>query len=100
MIIRVGGYGTAIELRFLDGNKIVPLQTATLKQIVLRKPDGTTKLTKTAVFTTDGSDGKIEYVTVAGDIDVAGMWEAEGYVETPEGGYPSSAFEFEAEDRL
>jgi len=99
MIIKVGGYGTVIELRFLEGNKVVPLQTATLKQIVLLSPDGT-KSTKTAVFTTDGSDGKIEYKIIAGDINLEGMWHAEGYVETPEGGYPSSSFKFEAENRL
>jgi len=100
MIIKTLDWGTVIELRFLEGNSIVPLETATLKQIVFLKPDGVTKITKTAIFTTDGSDGKIQYTTIANDIDVGGTWKAEGYVETPLGGWATSSFEFEVDDRL
>lgn len=61
-----------------DGSA-VDVSGASTKQIKLRKPSGTV-LTKTASFTTDGSDGKIEYQTANTDLDVAGVWGIQAYV--------------------
>ena len=38
------------------------------------KPGGTT-IERTAVFVTTGLDGKLKYVTVAADLDIAGLWK-------------------------
>lgn len=77
--LRVGDIGTVIELTVKDGGSAVNISAATTKQIKFRKPNGTT-VTKTAVFTTDGTDGKIKYTTVADDLDTAGIWRAEAYL--------------------
>ena len=45
----------------------------------MRKPSGTIS-TKTATFVSDGTDGKIHYTTVAGDLDETGMWKIQARV--------------------
>ena len=73
--------GLVLELTIKDENDaIVNISAATVKQIKLRTPTNVYS-TKTASFTTDGTDGKIRYTTVAGDLSVAGEWEIRGYIE-------------------
>lgn len=55
-------------------DEIENVSTATTKEIIFRKPDGNT-LTKTALFTTDGTDGYIKYTTIDEDLDTLGIWE-------------------------
>jgi hypothetical protein len=79
--IRVGDIGTNIELTVKDEtNTVVDISTATTKQLIFRKPNGTL-LTKNATFTTDGTDGKIYITTVAGDLDQVGVWYTQAYIE-------------------
>ncbi len=74
-----------IAVNLVDQNgKPVPLSGATTMEIILRDPSGKS-LPKSAEFSGDGSDGQIEYTTVAGDIDVEGYWEIRGHVITPLG---------------
>ena len=66
--------GTRFEITLKDeGNspEIVDVSTASVTEIIFKKPDGNT-VTKTAGFTTDGTDGKIEYTTLANDLDTVG----------------------------
>lgn len=86
--IHVGDIGTVLRVTVQDDDEVVDLSTATIKIIYLEKPAGT-KLTKTAVFTTDGSDGKIQYVTIAGDLDAAGWWKIQAHVTLPAGSWYS-----------
>lgn len=92
--IHVGDVGTVFTVTIMDGAAIVNISTATVKQILYKKPDGTV-LTKTADFSTNGSDGKIKYVTVVGDLDAAGTWSIQGYVEMPAGKWHSDISQFE-----
>jgi hypothetical protein len=64
----------------------IDISTSTSKIIVFTKPDGSI-LEKTALFVTDGTDGKISYSTVDGDIDQAGMWKIQAEVEFGSGSY-------------
>lgn len=77
--VHVGDIGTVFRLTIYDDTTLANLSGATTKQILFSKPSGML-LTKTAVFTTDGTDGKIQYVTVAGDLDEAGQWTIQGYL--------------------
>ena len=55
--IRVGDIGTKFQVTVKDGASVVDISSATsTKQIILKKPDGTT-LTKSATFSSDGTDG-------------------------------------------
>ena len=81
--VRVGDVGTVIRLVVQDQDEaILDVSSASTKQIIFRKPSGAT-LTKVASFSTDGTDGRIQYATIAGDIDESGIWQMQGYVVTP-----------------
>ena len=86
--------GTKLDLLIddEDGN-VLNISAATTKQIILTKADGV-EVTKTAVFVTDGTDGLLRYVTIAGDIDVIGVWKKRAYVVTPSWTRHSSVAEF------
>lgn len=91
--------GTRFELTFKDDGVVVDVSSATVKQVIFEKPDGTI-LTKNADFVNDGVDGKIEYVTVTDDIDAAGTWKLQGKVALTAGAYKSSVHEFRVYENL
>ena len=73
--LRVGDEGVLIRLTVLQDGAAKNVSTASLKEIDLRKPNGTT-VTYDATFTTDGTDGQLECVTEAGDLDQVGTYRA------------------------
>lgn len=73
--------GTILELTIKDqDNAIVNISGATILKIKLRKPSGSL-LDKTAVLSTNGTDGKLRYTTIAGDLDQSGEWRMQAYIE-------------------
>ena len=82
--IHVGDEKTVLRALITDDvtGLFVDISSATTKTIKLQKTDGTV-VEKTAVFTTDGTDGYIQYITVTGDIDQAGGWKIQGFVDGP-----------------
>lgn len=77
--------GTIFIITIVDDNgDAVDISGATTKNIKFLKPDETA-VTKTADFTTDGSDGKIQYETVDQDLIPAGLWHIQGYVDIGSG---------------
>lgn len=75
------------------------ISTASSKNIIVKKPDGTTS-TFTATFLTDGSDGKVYYDTVAGDLDQSGLYKIQGAIIINSGTYKSSIQVFRVECNL
>lgn len=55
------------------------ISSASTVELILKSPSGVSK-TKTASFTTDGTDGKIQYITVDGDLDEIGTWRIQSKV--------------------
>ena len=102
-IIHNGDVGTTFLLTITeaDGTTAVDVGTATKLQMIFLQPDGVS-MTKTAELNTTGTDGKIKYVAVAGDIDVVGTWQVQGYVEFGGGTskYYSATAEFIVYDNL
>ena len=93
--VHLNDIGTIFEATIKDQDKVaINISTATTKELVFKKANGA-KLTKTAVFTTDGTNGKIQYVGVAGDVDALGVWELQGHVVTPAGNFLSDIVTFE-----
>jgi len=77
-----GDVGTIFRLTIKDtAGTAIDVSTATVKYIYFQDPSGN-KSQETAAFYTDGTDGKIQYTTTAGDIDLVGTWMVQGYVET------------------
>jgi hypothetical protein len=72
----------------------IDISAATSKVITFLKPSGE-YVAKTATFTSDGTDGKIQYATVSGDIDEVGLWKIQAIVELGSGSlYHSSVKSF------
>lgn len=80
---RVGVIGAILEVQFVDSaGDADDVSTATVRKIRIKLKGGRTAKEFTASFTTDGTDGKIRYVTIATtDIPLAGTWEIQGYLE-------------------
>lgn len=92
--IHVGDVGTQFRLTMKDENgAAVDVSAATTKQILFRKPDGTT-LTKAASFGTTGADGVLTYTTVANDLAQDGGWEVQAYAVLPTGSWHSDRTAF------
>lgn len=68
-----GDVGTQMVYGVQEDAVTLAIQAATDLILYFRKPSGEL-LTKTAQFLTDGSDGKIYYTTIAGDLDEHGVW--------------------------
>lgn len=97
--MHINDIGTVIEMTIYDDGEGVDLSTATLKQFIFKKPDGTT-VTKTAAFSTNGADGKLRYVTVPNDLNVDGSWSLQVYVEMPTGKWRSDVGVFSVLENL
>lgn len=99
--VHVGDVGTIFEATVRDqDDALVDVRTATTLQMLFKKPDGSL-LTKAATVVNVGVlDGKIKYVSIAGDIDQAGEWFSEGRVVTPVGDWGSDVGAFTVDERL
>jgi len=97
--IHLGDIGTAFVVTIQDGSSTIDISGATTKEIMLTAPDGG-KLTKTATLTTDGTDGKMQYATVAGDLDEAGWWRLQGRVVLATGTWSTDVTRFEVHQNL
>jgi hypothetical protein len=76
-----GDVGFVIErLVTTDGSTPRDLSLVTVKEFHAKPPVGPAK-TWTAAFTTDGKDGLLRYATVEGDLDEAGDWQIQVYIE-------------------
>jgi len=91
--IHIGDIGTSIQATIQDGAQIVDLSSATTQKYIVKKPDETC-VEWTTSFVTDGTDGKIEYVTQTEDLDQAGEHEVQFYVEMPGGQWTSEIGSF------
>jgi hypothetical protein len=80
--LRVGDIGASIRVTIRDqDNVVVSLATTTTRQLFLRKPSGAV-LTKTAALVSGGTTGIMEYVSIAGDLDVPGDWQLQARIVT------------------
>ena len=86
-IFRVTVYDTTSS----GGTSVADISTAST--------NGTT-FTRAAVFTTDGSDGDIQYISVDGDLDGAGTWNLQAYVVTPAGTWNTDVGSFRVYENL
>ena len=89
--------GLTIEITMLreDGRTPLDISGAVVRKIGFKKPKGGS-VSFDAVLVTDGTDGKMQYVTSKGDLDEAGIWTVQGWVRMADGTeYPSERQAFE-----
>lgn len=93
-IPRVGDIGTVFQATIKDETgAVVNVSGASSKVIKFKKSDGST-VSKTASYTTDGTDGKIEYTIQSGDLNMAGDWQAEAIVTVGANTWSSTIHDF------
>lgn len=92
--LHVGDIGSYIELTIKDEDVVFDISSATVKKIKL-KTSANVVLDKTASFSTNGTDGKIRYTFINGDLNISGIWKARAYIEMPSGKWSTSQIEFE-----
>jgi len=80
--IHLDDIGTVFEVILMDDEDVVDISGATTKELIFRKPDGS-KATQTADFVTDGTDGGMQYISVADDLDQTGAWNIQAYLVLP-----------------
>ena len=75
----------------------VDISDATSTEILFLLPSGKVKV-RPAAFSSDGTDGKIEYTTTAGDIDEAGgarrPWSFSGWIGRPAAEHTTLSHQF------
>lgn len=92
--------GTTFKLTVKDeDDAVVDVSSASTKDILIEKPDASV-LTKTSSFTTDGTDGIIEYSTISGDIDAIGKYKIQGKVILSGSTYYTDVKTFVVKDNL
>lgn len=98
--IHVGDVGTVFEVSVVDEDCLpVDLSSSTVLSLRLKAGKAVT-IERDAIVVNDGTDGKIKYTTVAGDLSAAGIWKIQAYVETPEGKWSTDIGSFEVHTNL
>jgi hypothetical protein len=97
--IRKGDVGLDIEVILMDGDSAVNVSSMTTRTLKLKKPSGAVT-THAMSFVTDGSDGRLKYPTVTGDINEAGTWQLQVLVAKTGVSIHSSVVEFDVGDVL
>ena len=93
--IHVGDVGTIFLLNIVDDNVAVDLSGGVSGSniVLFKKPDGTS-IQRQATFNSDGTDGRIKYTSVSGDLDQPGTWYISANVNTLGGKWTATALPF------
>lgn len=97
--IHVNDIGTQFIVTVKDDGAVVDISSATSLVIIFKKPDQTTS-NKTATLYTDGTDGKMTYSTVSGDLNQTGNYKIQGKVTLSGGVYYTSIGSFKVHCNL
>ncbi len=98
--VHVNDVGTVFKATVIDENgSIVDVSTMQSGTFFFKKPDGT-KIQKTASIYTNGTDGILSYVTVAGDINMNGLWSLQSQVVFSGQTYFTDIYDFRVERNL
>jgi len=98
--IHVDNVGTVFRSEVLNqDDAIIDLSAATTLEMRFRKPDRSF-FVRTAVYTTDGTDGQIQYASVASDLDAAGTWHRQSRVIIPAGEFWTEVISFEVKANI
>lgn len=96
----VNDIGTVFRATIKEDDVAVPIDSATItKQFLFQPPSGISFI-RPAVFTTDGTDGKMEYVTVDGDLSIGGDWKIQAYLVLSAWTGHSEIVQFKVYDKL
>lgn len=99
--IKLGDFGEILVLTMKDKDGTVQdISSFTTRQVIVRTPDKLKTVTRTATFTTDGTDGKLDFSFADGDIDRPGLWEGQVVLSKTGMERRSDIFDMNVETRL
>lgn len=76
----VDDWGTPFSMTiYKSNNTVLDISSASPISIIFTMPDGT-HFEREATLVTDGTDGKMKYLTVDGDLSASGGWTYQGRV--------------------
>ena len=78
---------------------VLDLSGASTLELILQSPSGSST-TKTAIFDTDGTDGKIKYLSVDGDFNEVGTWRIQAKIAIGGGIFRSDVGTFRVYENL
>lgn len=93
--IHAGDIGTVFTVTILDDSGIVDISSATTKQIIMDPNGHAAASTFAADFVTDGTDGKLKYVSMDGDLDFEGQYRLQARVVMPTGTWSTNIYRFQ-----
>lgn len=91
--IHEGDIGTKLLITVKDDGEVVDISSASSLSIFIKRPDGV-MLTRTGVLETDGTDGQMYYITVANDLNDAGVYKIQGLINFISGNFYTSTATF------
>lgn len=83
--IHVGNISTRFSITIQEGGSGINISGATTKDVIFRKPDDEV-IVRSGVLLNDGTDGKMYYDTVSGDLDEAGHYKLQAKIIIPTSG--------------
>lgn len=95
---RLNDIGTVFRMTITKESdaSALDISAATTRQIYFKKPSGEVD-TRTATLSGSGTDGRMQYATVDGDLDEVGQWEIQGKVVIGTQTFKTKRNEFEVE---
>lgn len=94
-----GDIGNTLILTVLEDDIAKDISNATVKEYFIKRPNEII-VKVTAIFNTNGSDGKLKYVFIANDLDFIGLYEVQVSLVTPLWTGKSSSYFFIVRDTL
>ena len=92
--VHLNDIGTEFRATLKDQDGVVvDISTASTRTMKFRKPTGVT-VTKTAALFGTGTDGKMKYLSITGDLDVLGEWRVQGFVAIGAGSWHTDEYRF------
>ena len=91
--IHVDDVGTRFSMTIQESGSGVDVSNATSISIIFKKPDDEL-IVRSGVLLTDGTDGKVYYDTVVGDLDEAGHYKLQAIIALPSGTYYTDIYNF------
>ena len=91
--------GTKLLGTVTDDGSAVDISSASSLTIFIKQPSGTI-LERTGVLDTDGTDGKMYYLTVLGDLNASGNYKIQGQVVISAGTFYTSISTFKVHCNL
>ena len=83
----------SVTVKDSDGNAI-DISSVVMKNFYFLKPSDSV-LTKVAAFGTDGTDGVLQYTTIAGDINEDGRWRLQAHISDASSDLHTNIIEFD-----